>query len=85
MARTIDCTTDIVISVQECFEYAVQNTDADDVESIAAAAPKLRMLSNNLDEVARALCQHLKNFTSVDYGGINYSPNSFLLTPAHKT
>ncbi len=84
MARTIDCATEKVISVEECFEYAVQNIDAEDVESIAAVAPKLRMLSNNSDEVARALCRHLKDFTSVEYGGINYSPNSFLLSSAHE-
>jgi hypothetical protein len=84
VTRTIECDTEEVTTIQECFEYALETVDARDMDSLAAVAPKFRMLSNNSDEVARALCQHLKDFTDVEYGGVNYSPNSFLLSPAHE-
>lgn len=84
MTRTIECATEEVTTIQECFEHALETINARDMDSLAAVAPKFRMLSNNRDEVASALCQHLKDFTDVEYGGVNYSPNSFLLSPAHE-
>lgn len=83
MARTINCNMLETIGVEECFEKAVETIDPKCIDSIVSVAPQLKMLSNNSNLIAEYLCAQLKDFSSIDYGGLNYSPNSFILSEAH--
>lgn len=83
MALTIDCDTDAICSIEECIETALDNIDPASFDSMLALAPMLKKLSNNSAAVSGVLCGYLKDFASVDYGGMNYSPNSFLLSASH--
>lgn len=85
MAMTIHCSTHEKISIEECFDAAIGMVDPARPETITEFAPIIKKLSNNATAVSTALCGYLKDFSHIEYGGINYSPNSFLLSPAHPT
>lgn len=83
MTRTISCDTTEKISIEECFERAIDAIEPGCIDSIVEFAPQIKKLSNNRAAISQALCEYLKDYASVEYGGVNYSPNSFLLSPAH--
>jgi hypothetical protein len=83
MSRTINCDTTEKISIEECFAGAIDAIDPACVDSIVAFSPQIKKLSNNRTAISQALCEYLKDYSSVEYGGVNYSPNSFILSPAH--
>lgn len=83
MAKTIEVQSDDWTTISECFEYAIDNIDPKCIDTISAAAPQLKKLSNNDSLISEFLCNHLREFSSIDYGGLNYSPNSFILSEAH--
>lgn len=83
MTTTITCDTAETISIEECFAGAIDAIDPRCTDSIIEFAPQIKKLSNNRAAISKMLCDYLKDFSSVDYGGINYSPNSFILSPAH--
>lgn len=83
MTRTISCDTTEKISIEECFASAIDSIDPRCIDSIVAFSPELKKLSNNHAAISQALHAYLKDYSSVEYGGVNYSPNSFILSPAH--
>lgn len=83
MSRTISCDTTEEISIEECFAGAIDSIDPRCIDSIVEFAPQIKKLSNNRTAISHALCGYLKDYASVEYGGLNYSPNSFILSPAH--
>lgn len=83
MTLTINCDTCETISIEECLATAIDNIDPAYTESIVEFSPAIKKLSNNSMAISAALCHYLKEFSNVEYGGINYSPNSFLLSRSH--
>ena len=83
MAKTIDCATLEKITVAECLEAAIATVDPNCPDTIVEFSPQLKKLSNNREAVSAILYQYLKEFATIEYGGLNYSPNSFLLSAIH--
>ena len=60
MALIIHCETSDVLPLDEYIDYIATEVDFDDVDSIAASAPKLRALANDRELVVRHLNDQIK-------------------------
>jgi len=65
MATTIPCDNDEIVTLEEFIDYVHSHVDLQDLDSVAAAAPKFRSLANDRGLVVRHLNRQVKeNFRS---------------------